>query len=1219
MATIVNGTPNADVINITTNTVEEIYGGDGNDRINAGPGNDTIYGQNGLDVLTGDAGNDVIYGGAGTDAIYGGGNDDRLYGEAGNDTMAGDAGNDIIDGGAGNDNINAGLGNDTMIHTVGNGSDILVGGGGNDTVRIEMTSAQLTAEVRADLAALQDWMDQQLASAGSTSALFSQTTGATLTLNAIGLTLSTFEQATIVVDGTVVPLETLLNAAPITEAVVSLSTAEDTAIGGQIVATDPDGDALSWSLVEGPSNGILELDVTNGIYTFTPTENFSGADSFLVAITDASGQTVQQRVDVNVIASADAPTVAANGQTVVLSELIVGSDSGEPMAGDRGADQISGGDGNDVIDGDAGVVREIALDVTAALTDLDGSETLSVRILDLPLDAVLSAGTQNADGSWSLASGDLAGLTLTTSANTDFALTIEATALEPNGSAAMTTTSLSVTFDPGINGAGNDTLSGEAGNDVVLGNVGDDVIDGGMGDDLLEGGAGHDLLIHRLGEGRDEIRGGEGIDTIRIELTSAQLTSDVRADLAALDAWLKEQAVVAGSEAAQADQSDGPALPLSALGLTASTFEQVTIVLDGQIVPLASLLNSAPEADAEVTQTAVEDTILTGQLTASDANGDALAWSLVEGPANGTVLLAADGSYSYTPGANASGADSFTVRVTDEMGASVQQKVLLTVAGVADAASLQVKAVSVEVVGGDSSSAPMTIVGTAAADVLTGGAGNDRIIAGAGNDIINGDGGLAAPVDVVHTLALDISAALVDTDGSETLEVRVSGLPSDATLSAGTDNGDGSWTLSPADLAGLTLTTAATSNFTLAVDAISTEASGDVSSVTTTLPVSFSVIGGVSTGAGNDIIDDGAGNDTAFGGAGNDTFIAGEGDDRYSGGEGFDTIDFSAATSAVRVDLLEGRAFGMGSDTVSGIEAVIGSAHGDRIRAGDSGSQIDGGAGRDHITGGNGADTVQGGDGEDWIRTGKGDDVIRDGAGNDEVRAGAGNDIIINGAGNDEVRAGSGNDHITDGAGNDDYRGGKGNDTFVATAGNDDYHGGSGFDTLDFSAATTALNIDVDRKSITGFGDVRIESIESIIGGQAGDTFRGDNGRDVFDGGAGNDVIRGRDGADTLTGGSGNDTFVWMRDDLDGHCHGHGNGRNVDTITDFSAGDKLDLRDFTKGVKVSSLDSIVQLKDGAEGTMLSVKVGKSFVDVAFLDDVHETSAASMLAKGMILA
>src|SRR3546814_6810687 len=61
-------------------------------------------------------------------------------------------------------------------------------------------------------------------------------------------------------------------------------------------------------------------------------------------------------------------------------------------------------------------------------------------------------------------------------------------------------------------------------------------------------------------------------------------------------------------------------------------------------------------------------------------------------------------------------------------------------------------------------------------------------------------------------IALDIAAALSDPDGSETLSITVSGVPEGAVLSAGTDNGDGSWSLAPADLTGLTITPPANSD-----------------------------------------------------------------------------------------------------------------------------------------------------------------------------------------------------------------------------------------------------------------------------------------------------------------------------------------------------------------------------------------------------------------------
>jgi hypothetical protein len=74
----------------------------------------------------------------------------------------------------------------------------------------------------------------------------------------------------------------------------------------------------------------------------------------------------------------------------------------------------------------------ISLDLHSALTDTDGSETLAVTISGLPAGAQLSAGTHNADGSWTLSPGQLHGLTLTPPADFsgDFSLTVQATAYE---------------------------------------------------------------------------------------------------------------------------------------------------------------------------------------------------------------------------------------------------------------------------------------------------------------------------------------------------------------------------------------------------------------------------------------------------------------------------------------------------------------------------------------------------------------------------------------------------------------------------------------------------------------------------------------------------------------------------------------------------------------------------------------------------------------------
>ena len=76
---------------------------------------------------------------------------------------------------------------------------------------------------------------------------------------------------------------------------------------------------------------------------------------------------------------------------------------------------------------------------------------------------------------------------------------------------------------------------------------------------------------------------------------------------------------------------------------------------------------------------------------------------------------------------------------------------------------------------------------------------------------------------------------------------------------------------------------------------------------------------------------------------------------------------------------------------------------------------------------------------------------------------------------------------------------------------------------------------------------------DTIKGFEGNDLLYGDAGDDVLYGDAGNDTLNGGAGHDTLTGGAGNDTFVF------------GNLEIGDIITDYQAGDKIDLSSLYGG------------------------------------------------------
>lgn len=95
-----------------------------------------------------------------------------------------------------------------------------------------------------------------------------------------------------------------------------------------------------------------------------------------------------------------------------------------------------------------------------------------------------------------------------------------------------------------------------------------------------------------------------------------------------------------------------------------------------------------PPVAADDDVAATEDVTLTGPSVLAndtDPDGDPLTAELVSGPANGTVTLNADGTFTYVPAPNYHGSDSFTYRVSDGQETSAPSTVRITVAPVNDA------------------------------------------------------------------------------------------------------------------------------------------------------------------------------------------------------------------------------------------------------------------------------------------------------------------------------------------------------------------------------------------------------------------------------------------------------------------------------------------------------------------------------------------------------
>ncbi|NGY85358.1 cadherin-like domain-containing protein (plasmid) [Bacillus megaterium] len=59
-------------------------------------------------------------------------------------------------------------------------------------------------------------------------------------------------------------------------------------VTGSIATIDPQGEALTYTLLGGPVNGILILN-PDGTFTYTPNPGFIGTDSFTVSVQNETG------------------------------------------------------------------------------------------------------------------------------------------------------------------------------------------------------------------------------------------------------------------------------------------------------------------------------------------------------------------------------------------------------------------------------------------------------------------------------------------------------------------------------------------------------------------------------------------------------------------------------------------------------------------------------------------------------------------------------------------------------------------------------------------------------------------------------------------------------------------------------------------------------------------------------------------------------------------
>jgi hypothetical protein len=99
-------------------------------------------------------------------------------------------------------------------------------------------------------------------------------------------------------------------------------TAEGVVLAGAVSCTDPDGDALAYTVDAGPAHGSLSTIAGDGSFTYTPVAGYDGADSFTFVATDGTAESAVATFAVTVV-DVNGPPVCTDGRATTTAGAAV--------------------------------------------------------------------------------------------------------------------------------------------------------------------------------------------------------------------------------------------------------------------------------------------------------------------------------------------------------------------------------------------------------------------------------------------------------------------------------------------------------------------------------------------------------------------------------------------------------------------------------------------------------------------------------------------------------------------------------------------------------------------------------------------------------------------------------------------------------------------------------------------------------------------------------
>ncbi|WP_298303488.1 Ig-like domain-containing protein [uncultured Erythrobacter sp.] len=459
------------------------------------------------------------------------------------------------------------------------------------------------------------------------------------------------------------------------------TTDEDTPVNIPVLANDVDPDGDDLAVIEASAgNGTVTIN-PDGTLVYTPNPDFNGTDTIVYTISDGEGGESSASVDVIVTPVNDAPTTIGlpnqsgeDGQTVTIPTAGAFSD----VDGDDLTFSADGLPPSLTIDPDTGVISgTLASDssqngpfvVTVTATDPSGEEvstTFIYSVQNVPPVAQDDSATTPEDTPVTVAvlanDSDPDGDPLTiTSASADNGTVV----VNPDGT-------LTYTPDPDFNGQANVTYT---------------VSDG-------QGGVATATLTIDVRPENDapvavDIPDVTNEDNQSVSVATESFFADVDGDDLTITATGlppgltidPATGIISGTldiDASQGGPSGDGVYPVT---LTADDGNGGTVSQDF----IWTVTNPAPTAVNDVASTD-EDTAVNIAVLPNDTDPDGDPLTVVSASApNGTVVIEADGTLTYTPDPDFNGQDTITYTISDGNGGSSTAAVIVTVNPVNDA------------------------------------------------------------------------------------------------------------------------------------------------------------------------------------------------------------------------------------------------------------------------------------------------------------------------------------------------------------------------------------------------------------------------------------------------------------------------------------------------------------------------------------------------------